>query len=39
MGWSFGVPYIERVTNLGLPRYDASDLFVAGLLSVGRDQQ
>ena len=27
MGWDLSVPYIERMTNWGLPQYDASDRF------------
>jgi hypothetical protein len=29
IGWSLGVPSIERMTSKGLPRYDASDLIAA----------
>ncbi len=29
VGWSFGVPSIERMTSKGIPRYTADDLFAA----------
>ena len=30
MGWSLGLPAIERMTNQGLPTYNMSDRFAAG---------
>ncbi|MEO1172516.1 MAG: SpvB/TcaC N-terminal domain-containing protein, partial [Myxococcota bacterium] len=30
MGWSIGVPYLERMTRYGLPRYTRSDRIASG---------